>query len=330
MSSKLEGLSGDTFARATTRLVALFGGIVVLLVVASTVLLYATFTADIHNVLDKKFVNEVREREEFAQTIVRLRYQALAVDGVVFVIIGITGLWYARRTMKPIRDALDNQRRFIADASHELRTPLAIMKADFDLARSPESDSEELRAAVDSGAEEVDRMTAIVADLLMLSRIDAREEQIVRECVDLRWLLEAMVAKLGAFAALRGVRIVFAGGDREIVALADADRLQRALLNLCRNAIEHSPHGGEVALHITRQANRALIEVRDAGAGMTKEQLAHAFERFYRAERSRSSAIGNSGLGLPIAKWIVEAHGGTLSLTSQPGKGTLASVGLPL
>ena len=124
MSSRLEPVSGDTFARATRRLILLFGGIVAILVLASTVLVYATVTADLHNVIDKQIVNESRERELYKQALVRLRYQVLAIDGAIFLVIGVTGLWYARRTMKPIRDALDNQRRFIADASHELRTPL--------------------------------------------------------------------------------------------------------------------------------------------------------------------------------------------------------------
>ena len=329
MSSRREALSGDTFARATWRLAALFGGIVVVLVVVSTILLYLTFTADVHNVIDKRVFNEVRERQLFTQAITRLRYEVLAIDGVVFLVIGVTGLLYARRTMKPIRDALDNQRRFIADASHELRTPLAIMKADFDLARTGEGDVEELRAAVENSAEEVDRMSTIVADLLMLSRIDAREEQLARTRVDLDALVEATVAKLGALAALHDVRMEFGGGHQTIAA-ADADRLQRALLNLCKNAIEHSPDSGDVALRLTREHDQAVIEVEDGGSGMTPEQLAHAFDRFYRADRSRSSPVGNSGLGLPIAKWIVEAHGGTLALASRPGEGTVATVRLPL
>lgn len=330
MSSSLEPVSGDTFARATRRLVLLFGGIVVVLVLASTVLVYATITADLHNVLDKKVVNEGRERVLYKQALVRLRYQVLAIDGAIFLVIGATGLWYARRTMKPIRDALDNQRRFIADASHELRTPLAIMKADFELARTGDQDPEELRDAVDNGAEEVDRMSAIVADLLMLSRIDAREEHLEATRTDLDALLRDTVGKLSGLAGLHEVGIAYQGDAGALVVLADGPRLQRAVLNLCRNAIEHSPRGSEVTLSLRREREQARIDIADEGEGMTREQLAHAFDRFYRADHSRQSTTGNSGLGLPIAKWIVEAHRGTLTLAGRPGDGTVATIRLPL
>ena len=329
MSSSLEPVSGDTFARATRRLVLLFGGIVVVLVLASTVLVYATITADLHNVLDKKVVNEGRERVLYRQALVRLRYQVLAIDGAIFLVIGATGLWYARRTMKPIRDALDNQRRFIADASHELRTPLAIMKADFELARTGDQDPEELRDAVDNGAEEVDRMSAIVADLLMLSRIDAREEHLELTRTDLDALLRDTVGKLSGLAGLHEVGIAYQG-DSGLVLPADGPRLERAVLNLCRNAIEHSPRGSEVTLSLQRERDQARVDVTDRGDGMTREQLTHAFDRFYRADHSRQSATGNSGLGLPIARWIVEAHRGTLTLASRPGDGTVATIRLPL
>jgi two-component system sensor histidine kinase CiaH len=330
MSSKPEPISGDSFARATRRLVLLFGGIVVILVLASTVLVYATVTADLHNVLDKQVLNEDRERAMYTQAMVRLRYQVLAIDGAIFLVIGLTGLWYARRTMKPIRDALDNQRRFIADASHELRTPLAIMKADFELARTGEQDPGELRTAVDHGAEEVDRMSAIVADLLMLSRIDAREEHLELERTDLDALLGGTVKKLGGLAAVQEVRLAYQADAEALMVLADSARLQRALLNLCRNAIEHSPRGGEVTLALRRDRDKARIDVTDKGDGMTREQLEHAFDRFYRADHSRQSSAGNSGLGLPIAKWIVEAHRGSLTLASRPGQGTAATIRLPL
>ena len=330
MSSSHEPVSGDAFARATRRLILLFGGIVVFLVLASTVLVYATVTADLHNVIDKRIVNENRERELYKQALVRLRYQVLAIDGAIFLVIGVTGLWYARRTMKPIRDALDNQRRFIADASHELRTPLAIMKADFELARTGEQDPAELRDAVDNGAEEVDRMSAIVADLLMLSRIDAREERLEPAQTDLDALLRETVEKLGGLAGVHGVRLTYTGEADGLVLSADRARLQRAVLNLCRNAIEHSRKDGEVILDLRRERDQARIDVADRGDGMTREQLVHAFDRFYRADHSRQSSAGNSGLGLPIAKWIVEAHRGSLTLASQPGSGTTATIRLPL
>ena len=320
----------DAARRASVRLAALFALIVLLLLSTSSVLLYASITRQTHDVIDKTVLDEGAERELVAQAIERLRLRVVLVDGALFAVVGAVGFWYARRTMRPINDALANQRRFVANASHELRTPLAIMQADFEVARRGAPDVAELQRTLDSGLEEVERMSGIVADLLTLSRIDAREEPVERREIDMDALLDATIAKLAAFAVLRGVEIVREGGRGEVGAVADPERLQRALFNLIKNAVEHSPLGAHVSVRLACDGERARIQVADHGAGMTREHLEHVFERFYRAEDARHRSSGGSGLGLPIALWVVEAHGGTLRLTSAPGEGTTATVLLPL
>ena len=180
MSFAPETRRRDPLERTTLRLAGVFAIVIVLLLVSSSVLLYTSFTRDIHDVYDRAVHDEAREREMVADAISRLRVQVIATDAVVFIVVGAAGLWYARRTVKPIREALENQRRFIANASHELRTPLAIVKADLEVARRGPPDAAALSAAVDSSLEEVDRMSALVSDLLTLSRIDAREERLAQ------------------------------------------------------------------------------------------------------------------------------------------------------
>jgi two-component system sensor histidine kinase CiaH len=320
----------DAAGRASLRLAALFTLIVVLLLATSTVLLYVSVTRETHDVLDRSVLDESTEREMVAQAIARLRWRFILIDAAVFAVVGVAGFWYARRTMRPIDNALSNQRRFIANASHELRTPLAIMKADYEVAQRGPPDVAELQRALDSGLEEVERMSGVVADLLTLSRIDAHEEPLERRQVDLCALLDATVSKLEALAALRGVDVVREGGHGELLAAVDPERLQRALFNLVKNAVEHSPPGSRVAVRAACDGERVRVQVADHGAGMTPEQLRHVFERFYRADDARGRASGGSGLGLPIALWIVEAHGGTLHLMSTRGVGTTATVLLPL
>ena len=133
------------------------------------------------------------------------------------------------------------------------------------------------------------------------------EEHLEPTRTDLDALLHDTVGKLSGLAGLHEVGIVYQGGAGALVLPADGPRLQRAVLNLCRNAIEHSPTGGEVTLSLRRERDQARVDVTDRGDGMTREHLEHAFDRFYRADHSRQSSAGNSGLGLPIAKWIVEA-----------------------
>ena len=322
--------TSDAARRASIRLAALFALIVVLLLGTSTVLLYVSVTRETHDALDKSVQDEDAERELVAEAIERLRWRFIFIESAVFVVVGAAGFWYARRTMRPIREALASQRRFIANASHELRTPLAIMKADYEVAQRGPPDLEELRQALDSGLEEIDRMSGVVADLLTLSRIDAREEPLERRALDVSALLDATVAKLAAFAAVRGVEVVREGGRGEVPATADPDRLQRALFNLVKNAVEHAPRASRVAVRLACDGERARIQVVDHGPGMTTEQLAHVFERFYRVPDAGGSSSGGSGLGLPIALWVIEAHGGTLRLASAPAGGTTATVLLPL
>ena len=320
----------DAAGRASLRLAALFALIVVLLLATSTALLFVAITRETHDVIDQRVLDESTERELVAQAIARVRLRVILVDGAVFAVVGALGFWYARRTIRPIHDALENQRRFIANASHELRTPLAIIKADYEVAQRGPPDVAELRRALDSGLEEVERMTSVVADLLTLSRIDAHEESLERREIDMGALLDDTVAKLAAFAALRGVHVVREGGRGEVLAAADAERLQRALFNLVKNAVDHAPQGSRVAVRLACDGECARIQVADHGAGMTQGQLAHVFERFYRADDACGRTSGGSGLGLPIALWLVEAHGGTLRLESTPGEGTTATVLLPL
>lgn len=323
--------SGSNAAgRASLRLAALFTLIVVLLLTTSTALLYVSITRQTHDVIDLKVSNESTEREMVAQAIEDVRLRVVIVDAAVFAVVGALGFWYARRTMRPINDALANQRRFIANASHELRTPLAIMRADYEVAQRGPPDVAELQRALDSGLEEVDRMSGVVADLLTLSRIDAHEEPLERREIDVSALLDATVAKLAAFATLRGVDVVREGGRGEVLAAADPERLQRALFNLVKNAVEHSPQGSQVAVLLACDGERARVQVTDHGVGMSQEQLDHVFERFYRAGDAHGGSAGGSGLGMPIALWVVEAHGGTLRLASTPGEGTTATVLLPL
>jgi len=320
----------DAAGRASLRLAALFALIVVLLLATSTVLLYVSFTRETHDFIDQMVLDESAERELVAQAIARLRLRVIFVDAAVFAVVGSVGFWYARRTLRPINEALENQRRFIANASHELRTPLAIMKADYEVAQRGPPDVAELQRALDSGLEEVERMSGVVADLLTLSRIDAHEELLERRQIDICALIDATVAKLAAFAALRGVDLVREGGHGEVLAAADPERLQRALFNLVKNAVEHSRQASRVAVRAACDGERVRVQVADHGAGLTREELDHVFERFYRADDARGRASGGSGLGLPIALWVVEAHGGTLRLASTPGVGTTATVLLPL
>jgi len=341
----------DVFARATTRLVVLFTAIVVALVVVSGVVMYLTVRTNITGVVQGRTGESGTEveRELASQSISRLRWQLVALDGVIIVAVGALGFWYARRTLRPIRELYGAQKRFVADASHELRTPLAIMKADFEVAlrdeaggqvpprdsgeaggQVPAGQTDELREALGSGLEEVDRMSAIVDDLLLLSRIDAHQEELRFAPVDLVELVRGTAEGMRNIGEKVGVAVAVTAPSGAVTATADATHLERALRNVLRNAIEHSSPGGGVNVALTVAGDAAVVRVTDQGVGIAAADLDHVFDRFYRADSSRSRDRGGSGLGLAIARWIVERHGGAITAESTQGKGTTMALHVPL
>ena len=329
--------SGDVFARASLRLAALFAVIVVLLIVVSGLVLYRSISIDLQNAIVHTNAGGETEQERVDQSVSRLRLQLIVIDGIAILAVGGAGLWYARRTLRPVRETFAAQKRFIADASHELRTPLAIMQADFEVSLRGSEIDEAARPVLESGLEEVARMSAIVDDLLLLSRIDAHQEELTFRDLDLGALVRAAVEPLRGLAERGGVELTVEAPGGAATVSADAAHLERAVRNVVKNAVEASPHGGTVTARVTAEGGKALVSVVDEGPGMTPSQAEHVFDRFYRLDSARSSE-GGSGLGLAIVDWTVRAHGGETTVASAGsgdhhggrGGGTLMAIALPL
>jgi signal transduction histidine kinase len=318
----------DMFVRAQTRLALLFATLVIVIVVATSVLMYLSVRSDLRAVAEGRSGDGESEQEFVTRSLGTLRWQLVAADVVIVVLVGAGGLLYARSTLKPIRDNVAAQKRFVADASHDLRTPLAIMKSEFEVAlRRPELD-DAARLVLVSGLEEVDRMAGMVDDLLTLSRIDAHQEPLAREPLDLAELARATTAELSILAAAGGVELR-AGGDESAVAAGDEGHVRRALRNVVRNAVEHAPRGSAVEVQVRSLPDGADAVVVDHGPGMPPEVLAHVFDRFYRADSARSRDRGGSGLGLAIAWWALRGMGGDLEVESRVGEGTRVTLTLP-
>lgn len=222
-------------------------------------------------------------------------------------------------------DLFRSQQRFVADVSHEMRTPLTVIRGNVDLLRAMGCAD---RESLDAISSEADRMTRLVSDLLLLSQADAGMLPMHCKPVDLAPLVTA-VARSGNIVADGRVSVqAFVTG--ELVVHGDADRIKQVLLNLVENAIKHTPDGGAVRLAGTStDAGMVLLSVSDTGVGIPEEDLPHVFERFYRVDKSRSRAHGGAGLGLAIAKSIIEAHGGDIEVQSALGAGTTFNVWLP-
>ncbi len=217
-------------------------------------------------------------------------------------------------------------RQFVADASHELRTPVATIRGYAELYRAGALEgSDDLDDAMRRTEQEAIRMGTLVDDLLHLARLD-QGRPLERAPVDLVPLAQDAVRDAQAVEPDRDVRAVTHG---PVVVLGDRARLHQVIANLVANALVHAP-GATIEVGVRAEGGHAVIEVVDGGPGMTDEDAARAFERFYRADSSRSRHHGGSGLGLSIVDATVRAHGGTTAITTAPGAGTTIHVELPL
>jgi signal transduction histidine kinase len=229
--------------------------------------------------------------------------------------------------LESIETAYHAQQRFVSDASHELRAPLTAIQGNLELLHRQSSMSEaERKEALTEVERESTRLTRLVADLLVLARADAGVS--LKQCpVDLDALVleafhEARHLSQGQTLSLDPFEPARVEGNE--------DRLKQLILILLDNALKYTPANGQVTLGLHRRDTDVEIVVHDTGVGIAPEDLPLVFERFYRADPARSRDPGGTGLGLPIARWIVEQHDGEIKLESQPGQGTTAIVYLPL
>ncbi len=221
---------------------------------------------------------------------------------------------------------LQQQARFTADASHELRTPLAVISTEAEAALLDEPMSESVASSFKLCLNSTRHMRDLVASMLDLARLDAGEATLNVESQDLAPLIEKTVELLQPLAKEKGAR--FSVTARPVACLIDAEKVRQVMVNLVSNAIKHTPSRGTISISLDERDGEAVIEVTDTGEGIAPEDLAHVFDRFYRADRARSSRSDGIGLGLSITKGIVDAHGGTIEVSSEIGQGTTVMVKL--
>lgn len=323
------GSRGDPFVRASLRLGLIYLALTAALIIAVSTVLYLNVNRNLDNQEEVGgFTDDAAQARFVAKTMSSLRTEIFAVDAGLLVIVAGGSLALARRTLRPVQRSVDAQKVFVSNASHELRTPLAILKAHYQVAaRSGEPLPGEHKVFLDEGLQEIDRMSRIVEDLLMLSRIDAHEESLTVSTFDVGAAVNRTADRLRLFAEQHAVTLKVEG-EAGVKIRGDEEKLEQAIVNVLKNAIEHSLPGSVVCVRLRYRGRKADIQIEDRGDGIAADDLPHIFERFYRAKNSRRPSNGN-GLGLSIAHWIVSAHRGTVRVTSAPGAGTTVDISLP-
>jgi two-component system, OmpR family, sensor kinase len=226
-----------------------------------------------------------------------------------------------------LQEGVENQRRFVANASHDMRTPLTVMASEIDVAlEDPQLGDDGAREVLVSNRQQVDRMARMIENLLTLASIEDGQMELLRSPIDLQTLAIGAVAKLASLATLSGVEVMANGTPAPMI--GDPDRLTQVLTNLVENGVKYASAGDRVYVSTWRRNGEAGFTVSDTGPGIPAEALPHLFDRFFRVDAARSSALQGSGLGLAICHDIVTAHDGHISVHSSDG-GTSFSVGLP-
>jgi len=222
---------------------------------------------------------------------------------------------------------IEEMRQFTASISHELRTPLSILRGEAEVALMQAKTEHDYRRLISSQLEEFDRLTRMINQLLTLARAEAGEIPIEHKPVDLRRLAQSLADQMAPVAEARGVTLRTDCDQRGVIVSGDASWLQRVILNLVDNAIKFTPDGGTIIVGVQAGETGGVFEVQDTGSGIPAESVPRIFERFYQADPARSER--GAGLGLSLVKWVVDQHGGTIEVTSQPGDGSRFRVVLP-
>lgn len=318
----------DEFSRAAWILAAIYVILTAVLIVVFSLVLYANVAHNVGSNVEGDFPTDAAQARFVSKTMRSVRDDLVAADVAVLAVVAGVAYVLARLTLRPVRDSVRRERQFLSNASHELRTPLTILTTQLEVAKRGDQLPGDEAEIIDASLDEARRMRRIVEDLLTLSRIDAREEQLLLERVELDVLLARIIERMQVYASRYDVVLESFSQDRATVR-ADAEKLERAIVNVIKNAIEHSGPGATVSVALLSAPNGWAIQVTDRGEGIDEQDLPHVFERFYRAKGSAFRERGGSGLGLAIAGWIVEEHGGTVQLRSARGQGTTVTLSLP-
>ncbi|MGD9894687.1 MAG: sensor histidine kinase [Dehalococcoidia bacterium] len=274
-------------------------------------------------------VVQVVRTQAFVDTTVRRLLLGLIVSGLIgLVCAALAGYWLAGRTLRPIADAMQRQRDFVADASHELRTPLAVIRGNLDhIRRHPERPVGHYDEVMEDLVAENERLNQLVTGLLTLARLDEGRARQAWTRVDLSALAEGLTREMAPLATAKGLVLDTAVAP-DIIVEGNADQLRELALILLDNAIRYTATG-TVSVSLSSDGATVLMRVADTGPGIAPAHLPRIFDRFYRTPAARASDAEGTGLGLAIARGIAEAHGGRLSVSSEIGKGSTFTVHLP-
>jgi len=271
-------------------------------------------------IIDKDTVRQIEK-----ETLTRL----LLINVLILVGAGMPGYWLAGKTLKPIEEMVEKQKKFTADAAHELKTPLTAIKTDLEVnLRDKNLDLKKAKTVLEGTIKDIDSLTLLTNSLILQSKYQNFKNG-KKDPINLKGLAQNVISKLEPNAKEKDIKINLDADD--IKTKGDENSIRELLTILLDNAIKFSKKEGKIEISIKDKNNYAQISVKDNGAGIDEKDIPYIFDRFYKADTSRSkNEVPGFGLGLSIAKEIVEMHGGKISVKSKKNVGTEFLVKLPL
>lgn len=269
------------------------------------------------------FIDDLREAK--ARVLLILLY----TNAVIFVLSGVAGYFLAGRTLAPIEQAMDEQKRFVADASHELKTPLTALQTSIEVAlRDKKLSLKDAKSALKGSLEDIENLKKLSNDLLSLTSFQQNGHKLPMNKVDVEDAVSSAYKKIEPLAKEKNITLNLETTNLKLK--ANFESLEKLITILLDNAVKYTPNGGKVSLSVYKGQRNAVIKVKDTGVGIAKHDIPHIFDRFFRADASRTKGkVDGYGLGLSIAKSIAQLHNGEIKVDSSPNKGSTFIVKLP-
>lgn len=268
--------------------------------------------------------------EDLEATKRRLVLNLLVMNGVILGVSALASYFLAGKTLQPLEEALEEQKRFVADASHEFLTPLTALKTSMEVAlRDKKINLKEAKKVIKSNLEDIEGLQSLSTNLLNLAHYQSNGQNLTFKEVDIKELIERVSRKILPLAKEKNIELVMK--IRKQTILINEESLEEMMLIFLDNAVKYTPRKGKVLIKTKTDKKYLLIEVKDTGVGIAKKDIPHIFDRFYRVDQSRSKTrVAGFGLGLSLAKRIIEIHKGSVEVVSVVGKGTTFTIKLPL
>lgn len=280
---------------------------------------------------NSKDTNELNDIATIAGDITLKRFEnnLISINLVLLFLVPLISLYLTKRTLKPVKLSYEQQQQFISDVSHELRTPLAIMSGETSVALKNNKTIDEYKMVLQSIDQEIIRITKLIENLLLLSRLEKKGSFFKPENIDLVDLIANVVVTLKSESIAKNIKINFIPPEDNVPIRGNPFMLNQLFLNILDNAIKYNNLNGNVDINIIYQGNFVLVKIVDTGIGIEEENLKKIFDRFWRADNSRSIVKGY-GLGLSICQNIVKIHDGKVEVKSKKGQGTSITIYLPI